>query len=752
MINKNTVLTLTKKEFKSFFNSPLAYVVTVPFLLISSFLYFRQIIVTGEASLRPFFEFLPWLLLFLIPALAMNLLSQEEGKGTIELLLAHPIKPVEIVLAKFLGSLSFYLVVLAATLSLPATLFLFSKPDPGIIFSQYLGAVFLGSMFLSVSLTASSFVKNTIGAFLLGASICFAFILIGLDMVLLTLPWPFSKIVGEIAVLPHVRSIARGVLDLRDLVYFLGMTIIFLSAATAKLLQSQIKELKNRKRKQILSLGLIILFSIAVNLLFQFYPLRLDLTKNNLFTLSQGTKQTLSSLNKKVVITLYASRNLPANLQATQKNVDDLLKDYNRLSPKIQIEFKYPDEDPNLVQEAQLKGVQQMTFNTIGASKFEVQQGFLGLVISVEKEEKQDQEITDEQGVQTPASDKNQEEVIPFISETADLEYQLTRRIRKLASNEEKTVAIYNQDFQNQYQALSQALQTQYMLEYTDLNDSQASISAAGLVFIDGTDSKETTASAVLKDYLDKGGKVLVLTKGVMVSPQQLNVSKKDSDLLKFLKDDYGIRVNQDMVYDLELNEPVALGQGQVRYIIPYPYWLRALPAENDFAPSSGIDSVILGWPSSLSIEKKQGVNYISLLETSLTAGKQEDNFIISPQQTNMLPSPIKKHIPLGIAVEKGDTKLAVVADYTWAADQFIQGDPQNLSLLSGLVDWLVLEKDLASIPSKTNTPNIFRFTDPSQPKLVQYFNILGPSILVIVFAIFWLSARKRLTQRQYKR
>ncbi len=753
MINKKTVLTIAKKEFKGFFNSPLAYVVTVPFLLIATFLYFRQVIVVGEASLRPFFEFLPWLLLFLIPALSMNLLASEEGKGTIELLFSHPITTAEIVLGKFMGGLAFYLIILATTFGLPITLFIFSQPDPGIIFSQYLGAVFLGAMFMAIGIAASSFIKNTIGAFLLGASICFVLILLGLDMVLLTLPWPFSRIVGEVAVMPHMRSIARGVLDLRDLSYFLGMTFVFLSLATVKLLQPQTKELKLKKNKQVLAFALILVFSLGVNIVFQFYPLRLDLTKNNLFTLSAGTKQTLKNLNQPVKITLYSSRNLPATLQVTQQGIVDILKDYNRLSPKLEVEFKYPDENPEVAQEAQLKGVRQMTFNTIGASKFEVQQGFLGLVISVPDEEKQDEQVDELQPVPGQETGDNQEEVLPFINNTGDLEYQLTRRIRKLTDAEEKVVALYNQDFQNQYQAFYEALQTQYQIEYVDLNTPEASLSGkTGLIFIDGGEEKETTASAILKDYLADGGKALILTKGVVVNPQQLVVEKKDSDLTKMLEQDFGIKVNQDMVYDLELNEPVALGQGQVRYIIPYPYWLRALPADNGFTPSMGIDSVILGWPSSLNIEKKEGITYTSFLETSLTAGTQEDNFIISPDQMNMLPDPVKKHLTLGVAAEAENSKLAVVTDFTWAADQFVNGEPQNLSLLSGLIDWLVLEKDLASIPSKTAVQNVFRFTDPNQPALVQYVNILGPSVMVIIFAILWLSRRKRLTQRTYQR
>jgi len=147
-MNKKIILTIAKKEFFNFINTPLAYVVSVPFLLISLFLYFRTAMVIGEASLRPFFELLPWLLLFLGPALSMSLLSDEQKKGTMELLFGHPVSEGEIILGKFSGAFAFFVLILLTTLGLPITLVVFSKPDLGIVcFFPVFGSAFISCHF-----------------------------------------------------------------------------------------------------------------------------------------------------------------------------------------------------------------------------------------------------------------------------------------------------------------------------------------------------------------------------------------------------------------------------------------------------------------------------------------------------------------------------------------------------------------------------------------------------------------------------
>jgi len=179
-MKQNIIIRLAKKEFFGYINSALAYTVIVPFLLLSIFIYTRTALVGGEASLRPYFELLPWFLLLLAPALSMKLLTDEHKSETLELLFAHPISEFEIVLGKFLGALAFFGVILLTTIGLPLTLIVYSRPDIGQLIGQYIGAIFIGATFISIGIAASAYVKNAISSFLLGASISFILIIISI--------------------------------------------------------------------------------------------------------------------------------------------------------------------------------------------------------------------------------------------------------------------------------------------------------------------------------------------------------------------------------------------------------------------------------------------------------------------------------------------------------------------------------------------------------------------------------------------
>jgi ABC-type uncharacterized transport system involved in gliding motility auxiliary subunit len=204
------------------------------------------------------------------------------------------------------------------------------------------------------------------------------------------------------------------------------------------------------------------------------------------------------------------------------------------------------------------------------------------------------------------------------------------------------------------------------------------------------------------------------------------------------------------LVYDLQLNETISLGQGGVRYFLPYPFWLKSLVVNENLPSLKGIESVTLSWPSSLKLEQKENISLNKILETSENAGRQEDNFTLNPQEVRSLTWKQSENIPLGATVEKGETRLAVVASSSLIEDQFIQNSPSNLSLAINLVDWLAMDKALASIPHKSGINNPFQFTKPNQPAIAQYGNMAVPPILIILFAAYWLRRRKNLTLRKY--
>lgn len=722
----NIILRLAKKEFLGFVNSALAYTVIVPFLLLSIFLYTRIALVGGDASLRAYFELLPWFLLLLAPALSMKLLSDEQKSETMELLLAHPISELEIVVGKFLGVLTFFVVILLTTIGLPISLIIYSRPDLGQIVGQYIGALFIGATFISVSIAASAYVKNAISSFLLGAAISFILIIIGLDLVTQMLPFPFNRIASELSALTHGESIARGLLDIRDVFYFLTITTTFLAVSVFKLSERKTIERPAEANKLKIALGLILAIGVISNIILSSYPLKIDLTQGRLFTLSEGTKQTLKNLDDIVTVTLYSSRQLPAQIQLVARDVRDTLKDYEKLSKNLKFKVVYPEENNEGTSEAMQAGINEVQFNTLSSGKFEAQAGFLGLAIRF--------------------SDKT--ESIPFISDTSDLEYQLTRRIRKLSADKNKVIGIYKNDY-SLNQTLNELLSSQYKTETLTADDKEKLKDLSALIVIDNG-SQESTAGAMIKKYLNQNGKVLLLASGVSVNLQSLSAQKSLSTIPNLLTD-YGVTLNNDLVYDLQLAEILNFSdQNGRRYISQYPYWLRSLPAINNFAPLSTIKSVSLGWPSSLVLSAKNGVTQKTLLTTSVNAGKTNNVLNISPQLTNAL-KPNDQKIPLAVLIEKGDMRLVVVSSSTLADDQFLQNNPDNVAFLSNIIDYLAADKDLATIPSKSTGRAVFEFKNPFDIYLAQYGNLLIPPFVVMSFAIYHLRKRRLLTKRIYE-
>jgi ABC-2 type transport system permease protein len=156
MKQKQAFLTITRKEFFSYLNSATAYVVMVPFLVLSVFLFFRSAMMMNDANLRPFVELLPWFLMVIGPALAMKAFADEKRRETTELLFAHPVSEWTVVAGKYAGLMLFYGVMLAATLPLPITLAIFAQPDPGVMIGQYIGMISVGGVFLASGLAASA--------------------------------------------------------------------------------------------------------------------------------------------------------------------------------------------------------------------------------------------------------------------------------------------------------------------------------------------------------------------------------------------------------------------------------------------------------------------------------------------------------------------------------------------------------------------------------------------------------------------
>lgn len=224
----NTIWIITKREFKAYFVSPIAYIYLITFLVLVHWLFLRGFFLMGQANLRAFFSLMPWVYLFFVPAIAMGKWSEERKQGTIELLFTMPVRESDVLIGKFLAGLGLLSVALALTLPLPLTVMLLGNTDGGPVIGGYLGLVFMGGAYLAIGLWISSLTDNQIIAFILGVVACFALFILGEPLVTIGLPAPIVSFFQYLSLGSHFESIGRGVIDSRDVVYYLSIIALFL--------------------------------------------------------------------------------------------------------------------------------------------------------------------------------------------------------------------------------------------------------------------------------------------------------------------------------------------------------------------------------------------------------------------------------------------------------------------------------------------------------------------------------------------
>jgi ABC-2 type transport system permease protein len=220
---------ICRKEFKSYFVSPIAYIVISIFLLVTGWFFFSIFFLYGQANLRNFFALLPIIFSFVIPAITMRLFSEEFNIGSYEILLTLPVTFWDVVLGKFLAGVGFLVCILIPTVAYPITVSFLGQLDWGPVLGGYMGAVLLGATFTAIGLFASSLTRNQITAFIIGVAICFSLTVI--DKTLFFLPRSALGLIEYLGADFHFQNISKGIIDSRDILYFLSVSFVALYGA-----------------------------------------------------------------------------------------------------------------------------------------------------------------------------------------------------------------------------------------------------------------------------------------------------------------------------------------------------------------------------------------------------------------------------------------------------------------------------------------------------------------------------------------
>ena len=398
MFSLRKIRAVWQREFFAEAASPAAWVFLVIFLVLSAFLTFVMsgLFSYGQADLSPFFEWFPWLFLFIIPALGMPLWSEERKTGAFELSLSFPAALWELAVGKFLAGMTLLLIALLLTASVPLTALYLGRPDAGAILCGYLGALLLGAVFLSVSCFCSALSKSQTASFLFSLVICTVFMTIGLpvvlDMGLMFLPETLVSVLSYLAFLPHYLAFQRGFIDSADVVYCVSLTAFFLclttfslefsSAGTGNIFapgalrESSTKQAFRRLAFRVL---LAVYALICLNLIGATFQLRWDMSSDGAYSLSKEAEKFASSLNASATLRFYASRSSPRMPEAMKKyaeRVEWLLGDLCAASRgKLTLHVLDPEPDSEDEEAAFLEGLKPFRINT--GDRF-----YLGLAVS----------------------------------------------------------------------------------------------------------------------------------------------------------------------------------------------------------------------------------------------------------------------------------------------------------------------------------------------------------------------------------
>ena len=410
-----------KREFKSYFDSPVAYVFLTAFLVLIGFLTFgvAKFYEIRQADLAPFFFWHPWVYLLLVPAATMGLWADERRNGTAELVLTLPMTVWEVLVGKFLAAWAFLGVALGLTFPVALTAGYLGSPDWGTVLCGYVGSLLLAGAASAVGVFASTLSRSSVVGFVISLALIFLLLIVGFDPVTTAVanwgvPSALVNAVAGCSLLAHFEALRRGVIDLADVGYYVGLVVLMLAAAKT------VTDGRRGASKGAAGLVVLAALVVAADFVLAALPLRGDFTAERLYTLSDGSKAVLAKLDADVTFKYYVSSSaadMPMALKTYATQVGNLLKEYERAAGgSLTVETYDPKPDSDAEEWAQRYGVEPQTANPFGSPVY------FGIVaVCGDREETL--------GVLSPRTE-------------ATLEYDLTRLVTRVAWPEKPVVGV----------------------------------------------------------------------------------------------------------------------------------------------------------------------------------------------------------------------------------------------------------------------------------------------------------------------
>jgi len=799
------MFSLLKKEITSFFGSLTGYVVVFVFLLATSlFLWVfpgnYNIPDGGYASLDGLFSLAPWVYLFLIPAITMRMFAEEKRMGTLEVLLTQPLSVMQIVLAKFLAGLLLVSISLLPTLIYFYSVYVLGNPvgciDTGGTWGAYTGLFFLAAIYVAIGLLASALTENPVFAFILALFLSFIAYL-GFDLVgAMQMPSAIQQAIISVGINEHYESISRGVVDSRDLAYFL-ISIFFFLFLTSRIIHFH----KINFRKEIKSGAMVFVVAIVLVIISGQAFFRLDLTAEKRYSLTEVSKKLVKNLEKPINITFYLDGELPPGFRKLQKSVQEKIADFNAYSAQhINLFIVDPYQISDVKQREKLianlaeKGIQPTNIRQNTDQGTMTRMIFPGAVI-----EYGDKLI----GVNLLKNNQALQKEVNLNNSIESLEYEFSSAFSELMSPEKQTVAFLNgQGELNEYEThdFAGSLREKYTVIQVSADQLVSKSNPVKVLIVANPTLKFAEKDKFYIDqFLMAGGRIIWLIDPVSVSldslstgnmtlafPQNLNL---DDQLFR-----YGIRMNANLVQDVEcLLIPVnTAAEGTPAKFTPAPWYYSPLliPSENHVV-SRNINRVKAEFVSSIDTVGQSGqirktvilstsaYSLVSLapVEISLASVNNPPDrrlFRQSSQAVGVLLEGIFTSVfknrmvesfgakTSGVKPESEPTKMIVFSDGNLIANQYrINGGvPEymqlgydryskqvygNKALLLNAVNYLSDDEGLMELRSRVFKIRLLDKVRMKEGKLMwQMINVLFPILLISVFGAVYVYVRRR--------
>ncbi len=757
---------ILRKELRSYFDSSLAYIFIVIFLFLGGAYVSANLFLANVASLSTFFEIAPMLLLVFAPAITMRLIAEEKRAGTFEVIKTKPIAIGQIVVGKFLAAWVLICCALVPTLLYVVTVGSLGDLDTGALVGGYLGLVLLGGVFVAAGIFGSSLSDNQIVALILGFVI--GFMLFALDKVLAYVPLGLVSTVEYLGIGHHFSGLARGVVDSRDIIYYLSLIVLFVLLATVSATQETGQSLWRwkdfRLGQRFMRAGIIIGILVFVNLLSVRNFVRLDMTENKAYTLSDVTKKFLASLDDTFLVRAYFSPELPPPYHNHRRSVQQLLEEFRAYSNgRFHYKFINPLGGPGEEQEALREGITPVQVKVIKNNRYQSTKAYAGLAFSY--------------------ADKV--ERLPVVQSLERLEYEITGSLKKITTLEPQTIGVLGNSGgagADRMTTFLAALARQHVVAPVQLGDGAITPEqyAAILVIAPGRRFSDTE-KVQLDQYIMRGGRVAFFMNSVVPDGEMKYARTMDVNLDDMF-DVYGWIIRKDIVADGRC-APFLFREGIEQHTyaseVLYPFY----PVAADFARDRDLlrntGPVKFPFVSSLDMRLAsiRGVtDHVVVTSSTLSRRYPADSVSISPRATVSPADFSETSIPLGAVLEGSfrsafadirdpslrdlvgrmtagqfiprskPTRLCVVADGDFVLDEHVQ-DYDNVAFAVNLVDWIVGDTVLTAVRSRDVAPHPLEEVSEETKSFAKYFSFIGPPGVVIAGGMLWMlvkAARRR--------